>query len=506
MASETSNSSLKATTTIDPSIAADELSILLVPMTKEELFIEADAWLLLLRDVAKQISIAQLRVKKTNTKISNEKEINKAKDKINEEISDIAKIDNAEKKKKLKDDLKKEIKNDLKDEIKDFKKDIKDEIKQDLKNEIKQDLKEAEKQDEIDKTPVAKIDLIEEIKEDVLADLDKLRAERRHRVERINLVLSAINEKVGLNETGGELDEVMPYRRYVNAVSGLKLDVTDTKSTWISIKGYLLSEDGGIKWIISSSTFISIILIFWLLSKILSNAVRKALGFSTRQSHILKDFFINSVSRLTKIIGILVALSAVGISVAPIMAIIGAAGFVVAFALQSTLSNFASGIMIMLYRPFDEHDLIEVAGIMGKVKSMTLVSTTILTADNKLMIIPNNTIWGDVIVNAHYSKERRVDMIFGIGYGDDIEQAIQVMTRVLADHPLVLDEPKSVIQVCELADSSVNFICRPWTKTENYWTVYWDITRNVKEQFDAAGISIPFPQTDVHIHQQIEKQ
>ena len=187
------------------------------------------------------------------------------------------------------------------------------------------------------------------------------------------------------------------------------------------------------------------------------------------------------------------------------MAIIGAAGFVVAFALQSTLSNFASGIMIMLYRPFDVNDFIEVAGIMGKVKSMTLVSTTIMTPDNKLMIVPNNSIWGDVIVNAHYSAERRIDMVFGIGYDDNIEQAIQVMKQVLADHPLVLDDPQPVIQVSELADSSVNFICRPWVKTTDYWTVYWDITRTVKEQFDIAGISIPFPQRDIHLYPQSQE-
>jgi small conductance mechanosensitive channel len=269
------------------------------------------------------------------------------------------------------------------------------------------------------------------------------------------------------------------------------------------LKGYILSEDGGMKWLMNVGIFIAILFIFMILSRILSNAVRKALSYTATSSKILNDFFINSVRRLTFTIGILVAISAIGINVAPIMAIIGAAGFVVAFALQGTLSNFASGIMIMLYRPFDVKDLVEVAGIVGKVKSMTLVSTTIMTPDNKLMIVPNNSIWGDVFIYAHYSKERRVDMIFGIGYDDDMGEAIQVMNQILSDHPLVLDTPKSVVQVTELADSSVNFICRPWVKTADYWAVYWDVTRMIKEQFDAAGISIPYPQTDVHIHQQL---
>ncbi len=505
LANETLAIKLKATTTINPSIPLDELDILLTPMTKEELFIEADSWLLLLRATSKKISIAKLKIKKANTKISNEKAIKKAGKKIEKKIKDINTIDSAEVKKKLKDDLKKEIKADLKDEIKEFKEDIKADIKTDIKHEIKKELEDVKEQAELSKKTVLKVDVIEEIKEDVLADLDELRKERRHRADRLNIVLEAINDKIGLDDKGNELDEVMPYRRYIETVSGLKLDVTDTKSTWLSIKGYLLSEDGGIRWIINIVSFMSIIFAFLLLSKLLGNAVKKALSFSHHKSQILNDFFINSMRRITFVIGILVALSAIGISVAPIMAIIGAAGFVVAFALQSTLSNFASGIMIMLYRPFDVKDLIEVAGIMGKVKSMTLVSTTIMTPDNKLMIVPNNSIWGDVIVNAHYSPERRVDMVFGIGYEDDIEQAMQVMKQVLADHPLVLDEPQSVIQVSELADSSVNFICRPWAKTADYWTVYWDVTRAVKEHFDAAGISIPFPQRDVHIYQQSQE-
>ncbi|MCP3852148.1 MAG: mechanosensitive ion channel [Gammaproteobacteria bacterium] len=496
---------LEATTSLTPSIPLDELDILLTPMTKEELFVEADSWLLLLRTTSKKISIAKLKIKKANIKISNEKTLKKANNKIEKKVKDIKAVNSAEIKEKLKDDLKKEIKSDLKEQIKEFKEDIKSDIKADIKHEIKKELDEVKDQVYPSKKTILKVDVIEEIKEDVLADLDKLRNERRHRVDRLNIVLEAINDKIGLDDKGNELNEVLPYRRYIDTVSGLKLDVTDTKSTWLSVKGYLLSEDGGIKWAINITTLVTIIFVFLLLSKLLGNAVEKALSFSHHKSQILNNFFINSIRRVTFIIGLLVALSAIGISVAPIMAIIGATGFIVAFALQSTLSNFASGIMIMLYRPFDVKDLIEVAGIMGKVKSMTLVSTTIMTPDNKLMIVPNNSIWGDVIVNAHYSSERRVDMVFGIGYEDDIEQAIQVMKLVLEEHPLVLEEPQSVIQVSELADSSVNFICRPWVKTADYWTVYWDVTRAVKEQFDAANISIPFPQTDIHVYQQSQK-
>ena len=131
---------------------------------------------------------------------------------------------------------------------------------------------------------------------------------------------------------------------------------------------------------------------------------------------------------------------------------------------------------------------------------MTLVSTSVMTLDNKLMVVPNNDIWGKTITNATKSLVRRVDMVFGIGYSDDIEQATQVMDKILTDHPKVLSSPEPVVKLHELGNSSVNFICRPWTKTPDYWDVYWDVTRQVKERFDAEGITIPFPQRDIHLY------
>jgi small conductance mechanosensitive channel len=174
---------------------------------------------------------------------------------------------------------------------------------------------------------------------------------------------------------------------------------------------------------------------------------------------------------------------------------------VVAFALQGTLSNFASGLMILFYRPFDAGDVVEVADVLGEVRSTTLVSTHIQTLDNKSIIIPNNLVWGGVIINNTGNPTRRVDMTFGIGYGDDIAKAHDILENIVTSHERVLKEPKPMIHVHELGDSSVNFICRPWVKTEDYWDVYWDVTRAVKEEFDKNGVSIPFPQRDVHIHQ-----
>jgi small conductance mechanosensitive channel len=157
--------------------------------------------------------------------------------------------------------------------------------------------------------------------------------------------------------------------------------------------------------------------------------------------------------------------------------------------------------MILAYKPFDIGDVISTAGVSGTVDSMTLVSTHIKTFDNQQVIVPNNSIWGNVITNVTGLPTRRIDMVFGIGYSDDASKASEILLNILREHPKVLDDPAPVARVHELADSSVNLICRPWVKTADYWEVYWDVTRTAKERFDADGISIPFPQRDVHLYQ-----
>ncbi|PKP64621.1 MAG: mechanosensitive ion channel family protein, partial [Alphaproteobacteria bacterium HGW-Alphaproteobacteria-8] len=199
--------------------------------------------------------------------------------------------------------------------------------------------------------------------------------------------------------------------------------------------------------------------------------------------------------------GLLVVLSGLGIDISPVFALIGGASFILAFALQDTLGNLAAGLMIMINRPFDEGDYVDVGGVAGTVKSVSIVSTTVATPDNQVIIIPNSKVWGNVITNVTTSQTRRVDLVFGIAYEDSIEQAQEVLEQVVTAHPLVLRDPAPVVRVNELADSSVNFVVRPWVKGGDYWTVYWDLTRQVKEAFDVAGISIPYPQQQVHFRE-----
>jgi small conductance mechanosensitive channel len=212
--------------------------------------------------------------------------------------------------------------------------------------------------------------------------------------------------------------------------------------------------------------------------------------------------FVNTAGNVVWIVGILVALSQLGFALGPLLAGLGIAGFIVGFALQETLGNFAAGMMILIYRPYDVGDLIEVVGVFGKVSAMSMVSTTILTLDHQTLVIPNGKIWGDVIKNVTAQKVRRVDMVFGVSYSDDIPKTERLLEAILAENPLVLDDPEPMVRLHTLNDSSVDFVVRPWCKTSDYWNVYWAVTREVKMCFDREGVSIPFPQRDVHLYEE----
>lgn len=254
--------------------------------------------------------------------------------------------------------------------------------------------------------------------------------------------------------------------------------------------------------VLNAIVFLAILLAFRLLSRVVRRVVGKALESSnSSMSALLRDITVSGSSAMVMLIGILLALSQVGVSLGPALAGLGVAGFIVGFALQDTLANFAAGGMILFYRPYDVDDFVEVAGVSGLVKKMTLVSTTIATFDNQILVIPNSKIWGDVIRNVTAQRLRRVDLEFGIGYGDDIEHAERVLRDVVESHELVLRSPEVMIKLHKLGDSSVNFIVRPWVRTADYWSVYWDITREVKLRFDREGISIPFPQRDIHVYE-----
>jgi small conductance mechanosensitive channel len=186
-------------------------------------------------------------------------------------------------------------------------------------------------------------------------------------------------------------------------------------------------------------------------------------------------------------VGLLVVLATLGVHVGGVLALVGGASFVLAFAMQSTLSNFAAGLMIMIYRPFDVGDHVDVAGVSGTVEGVSLVSTTITTPDNRIIVIPNGNVWGTVITNATGSDTRRVDLAFTISREDDAARAQRIMEDVVAQHPLVLKDPAPVVRLQEFGESSVRFSCEAWARTPDYWTVYWDVMRAVKDRLDVES-------------------
>jgi small conductance mechanosensitive channel len=198
---------------------------------------------------------------------------------------------------------------------------------------------------------------------------------------------------------------------------------------------------------------------------------------------------------------VIAALGHLGIQTTSLVAIIGAAGLAIGLALQGSLANFASGVMIIAFRPFKVGDFVEAGGAVGVVEGIQIFSTQMKTGDNKTIIIPNANITNSNITNYSTKDTRRVDLVFGIGYDDDIKKAKQILEDIVTNDERILKDPAPVVAVSELADSSVNFIVRPWVNAADYWAVYWDLTETVKLVFDKEGISIPYPQQDVHMHQ-----
>ena len=214
---------------------------------------------------------------------------------------------------------------------------------------------------------------------------------------------------------------------------------------------------------------------------------------------ILVTFLTSIIRWVLLLFVIIAALSQLGVNTTSLVALLGAAGLAIGLSLQSSLSNFASGVMLIIFRPFTKGDFVEAGGATGVIDTISIFTTTMTSPDNKEIIVPNGAILGNNITNYSARPTRRVDMVFGISYDDDIRKAKQLLEEIVAADDRVLPEPKPVIALGELADSSVNFLVRPWAKSEDYWNVQWDITEAVKLKFDEVGISIPYPQMDLHM-------
>ncbi len=243
---------------------------------------------------------------------------------------------------------------------------------------------------------------------------------------------------------------------------------------------------------------ITLIVGLWLINKVVKVTLSK---MESNIDPTLHKFIASLVSVGLKGLLLISVASMVGIATTSFIAVLGAAGLAIGLALQGSLSNFAGGVLILIFKPFKVGDLIEGGGHLGVVREIQIFNTVLTTTDNRRVIIPNGVLSNNSLINVNVEPTRRVDFVFGIGYGDDIKKTKEILQRIADNDSRVLKDPASTIVVSELADSSVNFIVRLWVDTADYWDVYFDTHEAVKVAFDAEGISIPFPQQDVHMHQ-----
>ena len=314
-------------------------------------------------------------------------------------------------------------------------------------------------------------------------------------VERTQTLMDAIAAR------GGDTSEA---RRYIANAANVRLNLADPAVLVPQALAWLRSPEGGVALGVRLVTFVIILIIAWIISRIVGGIVNAAVNRVPNASSLLRNFLVGGAKRIVMLIGLIVAVSRLGIDISPLVAAIAAAGLVIGLALQGTLSNFASGILILFYKPYDVGDVIDGGGVVGKVEAMSLVSTRVATFDNRVIYVPNNQIWNGTITNITARDTRRVDLVIGVAYGADLKVAHDAIAEVVNGHEKILPDPAPVIKVNELADNSVNFIVRPWSKAADYWDVHWDLTRGIKEKLDQVGVGIPFPQRDLYLPEGLE--
>ena len=319
--------------------------------------------------------------------------------------------------------------------------------------------------------------------------------------ERIDRITDDLTATTGLLAS---LDlETAPYQQLLIRVTGeVTPGIFDLRvlrglfQDWREQTGAQIRAKGA-GWLARAFVFVLIIAVFRFLAAVARRLVQHSVASSRTMSILLRDTLVSWSSRAVNLAGLLVAVSSLGVEIGPLLAGLGIAGFIVGFALQDSLSNFAAGAMILAYRPFDVGDVIEAAGVGGKVQRMSLVSTTIHTFDNQTLILPNTKIWGDVIRNVTDQHTRRIDLEFRIGLDEDIDKAEAVLRDELSKHEEILPEPSPIVAVNGIGEWSIDLAVRPWVRTEDYWRVRWALFRDIKQRLDREGLRTPVPRVHV---------
>lgn len=278
-----------------------------------------------------------------------------------------------------------------------------------------------------------------------------------------------------------------------------EITMPDLGANWAEL--WTQVQSTGVSFLIKVAIAIVIFVVGRIVARAIANGIRK-LMHAQEIDKILETFVSNLAYWAMMTFVIIAAITQLGIATTSLVAIMAAAGLAVGLALQGSLANFAAGVLIVMFRPYRVGDYVEVAGIAGSVLQVQILSTVLKTGDNRQIVVPNAQIMGSIITNNSANDTRRVDMVIGVSYEDDIDRVRATIKELIAADERILSDPECLIAVAELADSSVNFNVRPWVRSSDYWGVKYDLTEAIKKRFDKEGISFPFPQQDVHLYQQ----
>ncbi|NES22496.1 MAG: mechanosensitive ion channel [Symploca sp. SIO3E6] len=338
-----------------------------------------------------------------------------------------------------------------------------------------------EASDELKESAEAEADL----KRNLVEVLTYMQTQQTIIIDRFKVVLDELDRKGGKSEA---------YRKYIDAISGLELDLTDTDSLGVRLIGWLQSEEGGMRWLFNLGKFVGIVAASIVVSNLLSQATLKLLLRYGDESQALRDFLVMLVKRGGIVIGVMLALTALEVSLGPVFALVGGISFVLAFALQSNLGNFASGLTLMLTNPFDVGDEVKVAGLWGYVDTITLASTKIKGWDAQVITVPNSMVWGGIIENLTAKEVRKGGVPVLVSFNNDLRRVKKILQEIGNSHPLILEDKPVGVYIYKGTEEFIWTGIKYWSKTEDYWTVYEDITFMIQERFEKEGIQVAMPQ------------
>lgn len=329
-----------------------------------------------------------------------------------------------------------------------------------------------------------------EQKNQLVVTVTELQNERTAIIDRFKAVLDELDKKGG---------DSTSYRKYVDAISGVEIDVNDTEGLALRLVSWAKSDEGGMRWVTNAGTFVGIVVATTLAAQALGWMVERTLSMSGKVSTILVQFLGMTIKRGGIVLGVLLGLVALEVALGPVLALVGGASFVLAFALQSNLGNLASGLMLMVYKPFDVGDEIQIGDVWGFVDSITLGGTKINSFSNQLITIPNNTVWSSTITNNTGHDVRGVSISFQIGYDSPIPRVEEILIDLFKQHPLILDDPAPFVFPWEFRQSAINVIATAFTKTENRWTVYADLFAQFQERLAKEDIDmVDYQEINLH--------